>query len=64
MKRTLVAGALAAAALLPAPAAHADHICVTSGGQDVICTPHPEEWIAAPDQVCVVYNGRPLVCVF
>ena len=64
MKRTLVVGALAVAALLPAPAAYADHICVTSGGDPVVCTPHPEEWIAQPDEICVKYGSSNLICVF
>lgn len=66
MKRLLVvSGLVAAAALAPAPA-YADHVCVTSGGQPVACTPHPEDWftIQWPDQICVRLGSTNLVCVF
>jgi hypothetical protein len=62
MKRLLLVAAVgAAAALVPAPA-QADHLCVTRGGQEVICAPHIS--IARPQQVCVEQNGNDLVCVF
>ena len=66
MKRLLVvSGLVAAAALVPAPA-HAHHICVTSGGDPVVCTPHPEDLITIdrPDQICVRVGASNLVCVF
>lgn len=65
MKRLLVvSGLVAAAAVVPAPA-HAQHICVTSGGNPVVCTPHPDiVTIDRPDQICVRVGSSNLVCVF
>ena len=63
MKRVLVlAGLVTAAVLAPATAAHADHVCVTSGGQPVYCTPHVT--IVQPERICVTIGGSPVVCVF
>lgn len=62
MTRILTLVALgAAAALVPAPA-YADHLCVTSGGDEVYCVRHV--YIAGPNQICVTSGGQDLVCVF
>ena len=61
MKRPLALLAFAVtAAFVPAPAANADHLCVTSQGQTIYCTPHV--YITRP-QYCVTSGGRPVVCV-
>ena len=66
MKRTLLAAGLVAAAVLAPAPAHADHICVTSGGNPVVCAPDPEDLITIdrPDQICVKYGSTNIVCVF
>ena len=64
MTRLFAVAIAAAAVLAPASAAHATHICVTSGGDPVVCTPHPEQWIASPDEICVRYGSTNIVCVF
>lgn len=63
MKRTLALAVVAAAVLAPATAASADHLCVTSNDQDIVCAPHPEEWIASGDPICVYRGSTKLICV-
>jgi len=66
MKRVLALAVVAGAALLPVAPAHADHLCVTSYGNDVVCAPHIplDEYVyidLEPLPRCV--GGRPLICV-
>jgi hypothetical protein len=61
MKRLLALAFVAAAAAPLAPAA-ADHVCVTSGGDPLVCLDHG--YIAQPRQICVKSGSQNLVCVF
>ncbi len=61
MKRLFLAATVAAAAaFVPATAAHADHVCVYTQGQQVYCTKH---FAIEINQICVTSSGHPIVCV-
>lgn len=62
MKRLLLLAVLGGAAALAPTPAQADHLCVTSGGQEVYCVRHV--YIAGPNEICVTSGGSDLVCVF
>ncbi|HVF06274.1 MAG TPA: hypothetical protein VNA20_15640 [Frankiaceae bacterium] len=66
MKRLLLVSAVAAAAALAPAPAYADHICVTSGGDPVVCAPDPDDLFTIdwPDQICVKSGSTTIVCVF
>ena len=59
MKRVLVVTGIAAALVAGiGPTASADHLCVTSGGQNLYCAPH-----ISRQEICVTSGGREIVCV-